>query len=304
MDLRQLRYFLAAAADLNFRRAAERVHVSQPALSQRIQALEEELGVQLFARSAQGVRLTASGEVFAKGARQVLREVDLAVASARLADRGESGRLSVAFNEIGGQQPIVGNCLALFRTAFPNVAVELSEMGEADQYEALRAGAIDAGFHFRIPGAHGEFAARRLDAQDFVLVAPQSHPLATRERVALSDLADAPMIMLRRDVNADTYDGILRAFAQAQIPLRTVLETSSDAALLTLVAAGLGLAIAMDAPRRGGWNGLALRRIEGLSLAKEFVLAWDPNNRSPTLSKFIALVDQTRDAANLGGKAQ
>ncbi len=287
-----MRYFLAVADQLNFHRAAEQLHVSQPALSQCVKALEAELGAQLLDRSSRGVALTEAGAVFARGARQVLREAEFAVASTRLADRGERGSLTIAFNEVGGQQPIVGQSLGLFRSAFPNVTVRLCEMGEAAQYDALRSGEIDAGFHFRLPASHPGLAARVLDTQQFMLVVPETHALAKSAKVQLADLADHPMIMLRRDVNADTNDGIRQAFEQQHAMPQVVLEASSDAAMLTLVAAGLGLAIVMGAQRRGGWDGLALRPIEGLALAKEFVLAWHPDNRSSALAKFVALIDQ------------
>ncbi|MBU3992300.1 MAG: LysR family transcriptional regulator [Alphaproteobacteria bacterium] len=295
MDLRKMRYFLAIADQLNFHRAAEKLNVSQPALSQCVKALEAELGAQLLDRSSRGVALTESGAVFARGARQVLREAEFAVASTRLADRGERGSLTIAFNEVGGQQPVVGQSLALFRAAFPNVTVRLAEMGEAAQHEALRSGAIDAGFHFRLPARHSGLAARVLDTQQFMLVVPETHALAKCPKVHLADLTDQPMIMLRRDVNADTNDGIRQAFEQQHAMPQVVLEASSDAAMLTLVTAGLGLAIVMGAQRRGGWDGLALRPIEGLSLAKEFVLAWQPDNRSSALVKFIALIEQPVD---------
>lgn len=303
MDLRQIRYFLAVADDLSFRRAAERIAVSQPALSQRIKALEEEIGVPLFARSSRGVALTPAGEVFQRGARQILREVDLTISSTRLADRGESGSLAIAFNEIGGQQPLVGQCLGLFRSVFPNVAVHLSEMGMAAQQDALRTGAVDAGFHYRVPGEAPGLVHRILEEQDFMLVLPEDHALARQATVRLQNLEGQPMVRLRREVNTDTHDGILQAFDAARIRPEIVVEASSDAAMLSLVSAGLGLAIVMGAQRRGGWQGLALRRIEGLSLAKQFVLAWNGTSRSAPLAKFLALVDRAVEMAPEGQDA-
>lgn len=297
MDLRQIRYFLAVAEELSFRRAADRAAVSQPALSQRIKALEEEIGVALFDRTSRGVALTPAGEVFQRGARQIIREVERAVSSTRLADRGESGSIAIAFNEIGGQQPLVGQCLGLFRSVFPNVAVQLSEMGTAAQREALRSGAVDAGFHYRVAGEEADLAHRILDEQDFVLVLPEDHALARKPAVRLCDLAGTPMVRLRRDINADTHDGIVHALDAQGITPDIVLEASSDAAMLSLVAAGLGLAIVMGAQRRGGWQGLALRRIEDLAMAKQFVLAWNGANRSGPLAKFLALVDSAVEGA-------
>ena len=293
MELRQLRYFLALADELHFRRAAERAHVSQPALSQQLRSLEEELGVRLIDRSTRTAALTPAGSVFARGARQVLRELELATAGARLADRGGTGTLTIALNELGGQQPVVGRCLRLFRAAFPNIVLRLADMGEAAQYAALASGAIDLGFHFRIAGSHAGFSARVLERQDYRLLMPQDHPLAGAETVTLAEVARQPLIMLRRAVNADTHDGIMRAFAARGLAPEIVLEASSDASMLSLVDEGLGLAIVMGAHRRGGWQELVLRPVDGLSLAKDFVAAWQPGNGSPALARFLALLEET-----------
>jgi DNA-binding transcriptional LysR family regulator len=297
MDLRQIRYFLAVADTLSFRRAAERIAVSQPALSQRIKALEDDIGAPLFERSSRGVALTPAGEVFQRGARKILREVELALSSARLADRGESGDLTIAFNEIAGQQPLVGQCLGLFRAAFPNVAVQLSEMGMAAQEDALLSGAVDIGFHYRVPGPATGLAYRIVDEAAFMLVMPEGHALARKAAISLEDLANQPMVRLRREINADTHDGIVQAFEAHRIRPRILVEASSDAAMLSLVSAGLGLAIVMGAQRRGGWEGLALRPIEGLAMAKQFVLAWDAAKRSAPRDKFLALVDRAAKMA-------
>ena len=293
VDVRQLRYFLAVAEKSSYRRAAETLAVSQPALSQRIKALEEDLGVLLFVRSSKGVALTPAGEAFRRGARQILRDLDLAISSARLADEGGSGTLSIAFNELAGQQPLLGRCLGLFRAAFPNIAVRLSEMGTAEQQEALRSGAVDLGFHYRTSGSPTRLAHRILDEQAFVLALPEDHPLARQPFVHLRDLDQVPMVRLRRDVNAETHDGIADAFEAAHIRPRIVVEASSDAAMLSLAAAGIGLAIVMGGERRGGWKGLALRPIEGLTLAKQFLLAWNEGSRSAPLAKFLTLVERS-----------
>lgn len=293
--LRQMRYFLEVAETRSYRRAAERLAVSQPALSQRIKALEESLGVELFARSSRGVSLTSAGEAFQRGARQVLRDVDLAISSARLADQQESGTLTIAFNELAGQQPLVGRCLAVFRASFPKVAVHLSEMGTTEQQNALQRGAIDAGFHYRVPVDADALGHRVLEEQDFLLALPENHPLSRVPTIHLEDLGGEPMVRLRRDVNAETYDSIAEALDEARVRPRIVVEASSDAAMLSLVSAGLGAAIVMGARRRGGWQGLVLRKIEGLTLAKQFVLAWNPQSRSAPLAKFRALVERTAE---------
>ncbi len=295
MDLRQLRSFLALAEELHFGHAARRVHVSQPAPSQQLRNLEETLGVRLIDRSTRQASLTAAGAVFARGARAVLRELDLAAAAARLADRGGTGTLTIALNELGGQQPVVGRCLRLFRSTFPGIVLRLADLGEAAQYDALQSGAIDLGFHYRVSGSHAGFAARVLDRQDYRLLVPRDHELAAAATVTLADVARHPLIMLRRAVNADTHDGIMRAFAAHALTPEIVLEASSDASMLSLVDEGLGLAIVMGAHRRGGWQGLVLQPVDGLSLAKDFVVAWHAENRSPTLARFLALLEETVD---------
>jgi DNA-binding transcriptional LysR family regulator len=285
------------ADKLSFRGAAERLHVSQPALSQSIRALEEELGVRLFDRSRAGVRLTAAGEVLAQGARHTLRDLEQLVASVRLADGGATGGLVIAFNEVSGQQEIFGRCLSLFRANTPDVEVQLVEMGEAEQRQALRTGDIDAGFHYRLPADAtddpAEFASLTLATHAFLLVVPGGHPLAQRECVPLSMLPEQPMVLLRREANVTTHDAIARIFKQAGLSQREVLEVSTDAAMLAMVEAGFGLGIVMNAERRAGWGNLVLREIEGLSLAKQLVLSWNQHRCRSTLKRFLAIIRES-----------
>ena len=296
LDLRQLRYFVAIAEASSFHRAAERIHVSQPALSQRIRALEAEIGSALFDRSPRGVTLTAAGEAFLIGAHRTLREAELALSSARLADGGEAGSLSVAFNELGGQQPLVGRALALFASAFPAVALNVSELGSAPQRERIRAGELDAGFHYQSAAADTGLRHTVLEEHEFMAALAEHHPLAARETITPGDLDGEALIALRRAVNEETRDGIDQALTRHGVRPRVVMEASSDTAMLSLAAAGLGAAIVLGAERRGGWSGLVLRRIEGFSLAKQFVVAWHPASRSAALAKFLAVVEQGRNS--------
>jgi Transcriptional regulator len=294
VGFRQLRSFLAVVDAGGFHRAAEALHLSQPALSQQIAGLEDELGTALFIRHARGARPTPAGEALAHGARRALRELDRACADARLAGAGETGDLTLAFNELGGQHPLVGECLALYRAAFPGVNVRLLEMGMAAQHDALRAGTIDAGFHYRLPDADAPFPAIVLDTQPFALVLPERHPLAPRETLAMVDLAGQPLVLLSREANADTHDGIHASFAAAGVELVVGAQASSDSGLLTLVKAGFGLGLVMRGPRRMALAGLELRNVEGLSLAKDLVLAWNPRSYQPSLARFAEMLREER----------
>src|SRR5580704_7940523 len=144
MELRQLRYFIAVAEELHFRRAAERLHISQPPLSQQIRALEDELGFVLLTRTRRRVQLTPAGEAFLRDARIVLAELESAVATARRIDAGQTGRLRVGF--VGSALlSIVPGTVERFRASRPGVAIELRERSTVDQQRAVAAGVVDVG---------------------------------------------------------------------------------------------------------------------------------------------------------------
>jgi len=217
MELRQLRYFVAVAEELHFRRAAERLHISQPPLSQQIRALEDELGFALLIRTRRRVELTPAGEAFLRDARALLGELDGAVATARRIDAGQTGRLRIGF--VGSALlSIVPGTVERFRASRPGVAIELRERSTVDQLRAVSAGVIDVGL-VRPPiddesGLRAEIVLR----ERTVAALPTAHPLAALARVPLRRLAVEPLVLFPREQAPGFHDLLIEALAAAGSP--------------------------------------------------------------------------------------
>jgi DNA-binding transcriptional LysR family regulator len=216
MELRHLRYFIAVAEERHFGRAAERLGMAQPPLSQQIQALERELGTQLFRRVPRHLELTDAGEVFLDGARAILARTEQAVRSAERAGRGELGRICVGFTPAASFNAVVPTTIRSFRHAFPDVSLDLSEADTAALCRALSAGNVDVAF-IRPPDAV-DFTDLRIEElfdEDMLVALPTGHRLAASVRVPIAMLAGEPFILYPRWLAPSLYDGILAACCKA-----------------------------------------------------------------------------------------
>jgi DNA-binding transcriptional LysR family regulator len=199
MDLRHLRYFTCVAEELHFGRAALRLGISQPPLSQQIRALEEELGVQLLERTSRRVRLTEAGRQFLPEARATIAQADQAARTARLAHRGEVGRLRLGFSTSVPFIPRVVDALSRFRQAYPQVSLELDELSRDEQMSRVERGLLDVAIMraFSTPDLPPNMQSLRIQMDGVMLAMRQDHPLAHRTDVlALDDLRGEPMILL------------------------------------------------------------------------------------------------------------
>ncbi|MDT7858177.1 LysR substrate-binding domain-containing protein [Rubrivirga sp. S365] len=298
MELRHLRSFIAAAEELHFGRAAQRVFVSQPALSRQIQALEGEVGTPLFDRSGRVVRLTSAGEALLERARYADRAVDDALDAARRAGRGETGRVVVGYTDSALHGPLAP-AIAAFRIERPGVGVVLLETASADQPDALRSGRIDVAFAAAEPGeVEGQDSAVLYRVDSFVAV-PHSHSLATRSGptghtegpVPLADLAGEPFVMPSLARDPILYDGIVRACGQAGFAPRIAQEASGAFTMLSLVAAGVGVAV-LPGTVAGSFSrdGVGLRELSGGFTRLEMRMSWTPDATSPALRTFVDAV--------------
>ena len=212
MEFRQLRYFVAVAEEGNIGRAAEKLHVSQPPVSRQIQALEAELGAQLIVRTPKGVETTDAGRVFYEDARRVLAQADRAMERSRAADRGEIGRLDVAFfgSPVYRTVPLA---LRAFRRRQPATDVSLVRLGKKDQIAALRDGRIHIGFgryYNQAPGIRIE----KLAEEALYVALPQDLPLATQAEAWLAEIAMLPLVLFPsgdRPSFADEVIGVMAA---------------------------------------------------------------------------------------------
>ncbi len=241
MELRHLRYFLAVAEASHFGRAAERLHIVQPALSMQIRALEEELGGPLFIRTSRRVSLTEAGKLLVAEARRTLDQAEHARETVRRALRGQTGRVRVAFAGNAVFSGILMADLRAFREAHPDAELLLREMAPHLQAEAIRTGQLDVGY---APGevlACDGIVAMRIGAWPFVVAMPTDHPLAARKRITPKSIAPHPLIVYAMG----KADEALLAMLQATVgrPLQVAQRVGSTLTVLALVAAGLGIAV-------------------------------------------------------------
>ena len=284
MELRHLRYFVAVAEELHFRRAAERLHMSQPPLSQQIRALEEELGVQLLERSQRRVELTAAGSAFYERATEILRAVEDAGRLARRVHRGEVGRLSLGF--VGSSMySFVPEALGAFRARHHDVELQLRELTTAAQLRQLESGQIDVGV-IRPASDRPGLVIETVLEEPVVVALPESHRLASRERIDLEDLAGESLVMLGQGESP----GIRRALAATTERLGgEVQEVREMQTVIGLVRAGVGLSLVPASLRALTRAGVVYRDIDGGDVTLALALAWRTGDRSPVLSAFREL---------------
>jgi DNA-binding transcriptional LysR family regulator len=242
VELRQIRSFLSIAETLHFGRTAELIHLSQPALSLQIRALEEEVGVRLFERNRRKTTLTAAGFAFREDATRALSQLDHAVRRARLAAHGKLGLLRIGFISTAGSE-IVPNIVGQFRELNPEVEFSLRAITTADQVRMLETGSLDIGF-LRLPiGGHATLDLVTVHREPFVLVMPTSHKLAKRKRVRLREVSGEDFVMYERAYAPGFHDLIFGMLRDAGI-VPNVSQTAAEiATLISLVDAHMGIAI-------------------------------------------------------------
>jgi DNA-binding transcriptional LysR family regulator len=283
MNLRHLRYFMALAEALNFRRAAERLHISQPALSRQIQVLERELGIELLERTAQGSRLTEAGRTLARDAGQIIDALEQAGERAKRVARGQSGTLRVGLSETGAVHDVVRACLHQFRNDRPDVELVISGMDSITQLESLHKDRIDVGFVVGYGQDDKDIDHLLLQRQSVLLVVPEDHRLALADKVTLSQLQDEPLIWTSRSANHYLYDSLKRACLAGGLTPRIVQEVSPGTIVLCLVSIGMGLGFVVSEMPWRQPRGIVRRRIEDLAVSLDLHLVWH-REKSPTVA--------------------
>ncbi|MDB5690476.1 MAG: Transcriptional regulator, LysR family [Sphingomonas bacterium] len=246
MELRHLRYFVAVAEELHFGRAAVRLGITQPPLSQQIAALEEELGVTLFERTSRHVALTGPARLFLTEARKTLAQAAHAIDIARRAQQGEVGELSIGFSSSVPFTPVVVEALSAFRESRPAVRLNLTEMPRGEQIDALVQDRIDIGFirGFETPALSIPINVRMLLTEPLLVAMRSDHPLAAQKRLpTIDDLRDAPFVLYQRTFGAGFNEHLTQLCARAGFTPRVVQEATGLSTLLGLVAAGMGITI-------------------------------------------------------------
>ena len=291
MELRHLRYFVAVAHEGHVTRAAEKLHIQQPPLSQQIRALEREIDAALFIRHPRGVSLTDAGRSFLADAEQILAQAEHAKIRARRTARGEVGRIAVGFTTSAPFHPLVARAIREFRGNRPNVSFVLEESSSGDMVSGLRDDRLDVAFiRSGLVDPEG-ITVHPLLQEDMVAAFPARHPLSKRARLTLKDLADETLILYRRPDGRGLYDVIIAACAEAGFSPHVGQEAPRIVSTLNLVAAGLGITIVPASLSRLPLEGVTYKPLTGRPGIKvPLNLACRADERSAATLAFIDLV--------------
>ncbi|WP_462410526.1 LysR family transcriptional regulator [Neobacillus sp. Marseille-QA0830] len=288
MELRQIEYFIVVAEELHFGRAAMRLQMTQPPLSQQIIQLEKELGVKLFERSKRHVELTNAGKVFLQEVRQILPQLERAKDSALRAQMGMHGRLVIGF--VGSATfDILPIIVREFQEQFPYVDLNLREMPTPMQIKAFHKKEIDIGF-VRPPVVDPLLSLLSVYQETCVAVVPKLHPLAQRASITMGDLSTERFILVEREVWSSWYDDILSKCRDAGYSPIIRQDVKEIQTAVGLVAAGLGISIVPRSTVNLHVRDVAYVSIEGVAPRVEMGIAWRTEDHSTMVKQFIDTV--------------
>jgi DNA-binding transcriptional LysR family regulator len=289
MELRHLRYFVAVAEELHFGRAAERLGIAQPPLSQQIKFLEGEIGAPLFLRTKRHTELTAAGESLLTDARKILSNADSAVLAARRAARGESGQLVVGFvnSAVYGE---LTNIFRLMRQRYPDMTLVLQDLTSEEQVAAIKNHQLDVGL-VRPPIADAApLILKTVYREPLVVALPRGHRLAREKQLLMRWLSNELFLHVPRSLGPGFFDQFIRLCAQAGFAPKVVQEAHSTQTIISLVAAGMGIAIVPEAMRHFQRTGVVYRPLKPPVPTTELAAVWRPDDSSPGLKSFLEVV--------------
>jgi DNA-binding transcriptional LysR family regulator len=292
VELRHVRYFIAVAEYLNFRRAAEQLHIAQPPLSRQIRQLEEDLGVVLLVRNKKKVELTRAGHAFLEQARKLIVQAGHASEAARHAQKGESGvvRIGIA-SGLGG---VVSKAVFEHRKRAPGIDIECKDVFSSHQNESLLKGVIDVGF-LRPPVDQVNLDCELLYEEEFVVVLPKTHRLARRRFVKLRDVASEPLVLFDRNFSTGLYDKVIGLYSRhgftPRLPVTQVQAHEESGAVM--VASGKAIFIGAGAIQNRTVSGLELAavRLNEPEAKIDVYAAWRKSEES---SAILAFLDSVR----------
>jgi DNA-binding transcriptional LysR family regulator len=311
MEIRHLRYFLAVAEELNFSRAAARVYLSQPALSQQIRKLEDELGVELFRRTRRQVELTEPGRMLLDGTQQALVQIDQSVRTLREMSGAESSRLKVGFPEYVNHTPLA-SILQDFQRRSPGVELEQHELltlqQTLQQIGELKRGSLDLGF-LLLPVEEETLELEHVLRIELIAALPEEHPLAEREEIPMRELEEEPLILFSRKFHPGCYDYVVGCCKTAgfrpNIVQRNEPQLYSGATTYRMVAsrAGIGIVVPpMNSPV--GVSGVVFRPLTGPTPALNLAAAWRQDNPSRNLQGFLDMLRERTPVEIRAGDSQ
>lgn len=289
MELRHLRYFIAVAEELHFARAAERLNITPPSLTQQIQSLEREIGVRLLSRTKRSVDLTDAGRRFLEEARKTVQQAEHTELVGRQAARGDLGRIEIAFMTSAGCSGIVSNGLAKYHNEHPLVDLRLHWLDTPHQLTALAEGRIDVGF-LRTPERYPlGLTGIPVFSQPVLLALPEKHPLASVKKLECRDLADEPFIAPTVEAELAFVGYVTAVAEQGGFTPRIANRATDYLTIVTMVSAGIGLAAVPASFARIQMPGVTYRAIN-LQKEARIALAYRRSERAPAVKNFVTSI--------------
>jgi DNA-binding transcriptional LysR family regulator len=294
VELRHLRYFVAVAEELHFARAARKLQMAQPPLSQAIMRLEESLGVKLLDRSSRAVQLTAAGRALLPEARDILERAALAERLVQRIGSGELDRLRIGFVPMSAMLTLP-RAIRAFRKSWPRVEVQLQERTSAAQVEALRSGALDLGILVREIVDTSGLQLRPIERYGYVAAVPSTWPLARRSTLRIADFAGSPLILFPQQLVANFFADFSSACRKSGFTPHVQQQVAQPYTMFTLVSQELGIGIVQDTARHLKIDGVTFPPIRDMppALSHEVALAWVPRSVPEPLRQMIATIQKS-----------
>ena len=262
METRQLKYFVAVAEELHFGRAAKRLHISQPPLSQQIMKFEDELGVKLFIRNKRSVALTVAGQSLLEDSRRILDAMEQAELNLKAVASGYGGRLRLGYIGPSLETPLAG-VIAEFKISYPGVDFTLQEMFTNAQLEAVRSGRIDVGVVRLFRHNVDDLEKMMFHRESYALVIPEGHRFEEKERVHIAELEGEPLVFYPRAGQPLLYDEWMRVFGTCGFTPKIVQEAGTKSAAIALVSARIGVSIVPESMARRNMRGVVFKELQG-----------------------------------------
>ncbi len=292
MDLRYLRYFVAVAEEMNFTRAAERLHTVQPSLSRQIQRLEEIVSAPLFNRNRHGLKLTEAGRIFLDESRAILQHMDRAIMLARQGARAEAGHVSVGFI-FGTESRIFHNCLPVLKQRCPEMHTSFLALSEPELLQALEEEKINVAF-LAGPIENTSVVSEVVLRQKIVVVLPAAHPLTKLKRIPLAKLADIPMVRPSQALSPKYVRCVDEIAARAGVTFTSAIEHDNVLSGLHAVGLGLGFALIPDYQKDILPGSIVFRPIDvDPQPSLDLLMVYRKDDRSPALAYFLSIVRES-----------
>lgn len=288
IELRHFRYFLAVAEELHFKKAANKLYISQPGLSRQIKQMEESLGVQLFSRNNKKVSLTPAGHFLRKEIELVLKNIDDILLRTTFIHEGKAGVIKMGY--VGSaMQSVIPELLIRFNETFPNIRFSLSELDNAKQIKALLTMDLDVGF-VRLNEVPTDLNIQPIYKETFSIVLPEDHPMTSRKFRNLSQLQDESFIFFEKSYSPVYYERMMSIFEDSGFSPKISHTTVHANTIYSLVENGFGISIIPTSLQIGYDRKVKFIELKNISQRAVLSLVWNKQNRNPTLDRLLKMV--------------